>query len=213
MVTGTHNSRGQVFVVDEHRAVRGALDALGINVYYFSNASDCLAQLYSRKCDLLVVILQTPEKNGLRLLEQVEKRLPRVPILFATKCHDIPTAVSAIRAGVTDIIEKPFEKADLIQKVKSILRQNHAAMPDAFKVLTPKEVRVFRLIVEGNSNREIAEMTKRHLKTIEAQRASLMRKLGARNVIDLLKLGVTSGLVSLPTKQGFLKRTARTNEC
>lgn len=199
MVAGNHNSREQVLVLDEDHTIRGTLEVLGIRVYYFSSAADCLAQLHSRRYDLLVMDLRTPEMSGLRLLEQVEKRIPWVPILFATKSDDIPTAVTAAKVGVVDVIEKPVKKADLIQKVRSILRQNHIEIPNAFKALSPNEMKVFRLIMEGNSNRKIAEMTKRHLKTIESQRASLMRKLGARNVIHLFNLGVTSGLVLLPT--------------
>jgi two-component system, LuxR family, response regulator FixJ len=197
MMTKADNSPKWVFVLDEDQMVRETLEASGILVRCFRGAAECLVRLRSRRCDLLITDLKMC-KNGLQPLEQVKEIIPWVPVLIVTGYSDIPTAVKAIKEGAVDFIEKPFEKAYFVQKVKSILQQSHGLAPDAARALTPKEARVLRLIIEGRSNREIAEKTHRHLKTIEAHRAGIMRKLGARNIVELLKLAAAMGLVVLP---------------
>jgi FixJ family two-component response regulator len=202
MVREADNSREWIFVVDEDQSVGDTLQASGMQVRCFVRAAECLALLRRRRCDLLITDLQKRKTNVLRLLEQVKKRTPWVPVLIVTGSGDIPTAVTAIKRGAVDFIEKPFREAYLIEEVKLILRQNHGVAPDAAKALTPKEFRVLKLIVEGKSNREIAKETRRHMKTVEAHRARLMRKLGARNVIELLKLAGAMRLVILPFEGG-----------
>jgi two-component system response regulator FixJ len=212
VVTKADDLQEWIFVVDEDQSVRETLQASGMHVRCFLRARECLAQLCRGRCDLLITDLQRPQMNGLRLLEQVKELSPWVPVLIVTGHGDVPTAVRAIKGGAVDFVEKPLRKADFVGKVKLILRRSHMAALEALRDLTAKEMEVFRLIVAGRSNREIAEETNRHVKTIEAHRADLMRKLGARNVIELLKLGADIGLVVLPTKQGPGGSMLQTNE-
>jgi len=211
-VTEADNSRLCIFLVDVDPFVGEMFETSGMYVRCFSLVTECLVRLCFQRCDLMIADLQMPRKNGLRLLEQVKEQTPWVPVLIVTAYGNIPTAVRAIKGGAFDFIQKPFRKAYLMQKVNLALQQSRMVHPEAIRHLTPKEVAVFRLIVEGRSNREIAEKTNRHVKTIEAHRAGLMQKLGARNVIELLKLGVATGLVSLPAKKEPVESALQANE-
>lgn len=213
MVTKADNPREWIFVVDGDSLVRETLQASGMRVLDFCYPAECLVQMSRKRCDLLITDLETHQTNGLRLLEQVKARAPWIPVLIVTEHGDIPAAVRAIKGGAAGFIEKPFKNAFFIQAVKGILRQSRMAGLDAVRALTPKEVEVFRLIIEGRTNREIAEQTDRHVKTVEAHRARIMQKLGTRNVVDLLRLGAAMGLVLLPTTQQSAESTLQTKEC
>jgi len=162
MVTKADNSRGQVFFVDDDPAVcvavRETLEESNIPVQCFTHAAECLAQVRSGRCDLLIADLMMPEKDGMQLLQEVRELTPWVSVLVVTGYGDIPTAVKAIKCGAVDFIEKPLGKAHFVEKVKSILEKQSRMVPlDAVRALTPRELKVLKLIVEGKNNSEIAE--------------------------------------------------------
>ncbi len=217
MVTKADNSWGQVFFIDDDPAVcvavRETLEESNIPVQCFTHAAECLAQVRSGRCDLLIADLRMPEKDGMQLLQEVRELTPWVSVLVVTGYGDIPTAVKAIKCGAIDFIEKPLGKSHFVQKVKSILEEQSRRVPvDVVRALTLREMRVLKLIVEGKSNSEIAETINRSVRTVETHRAGLMRKLGAHNLIELLKLAAAMGLVALPTKQGPVESTRQMDE-
>ncbi len=217
MVTKADNSRGQVFFVDDEpavcAAVRETLEESNIPVRCFTHAAECLAQVCSGRCDLLIADLRMPEKDGMQLLQEVKELTPWVPVLIITGYGDIPTAVKAIKCGAVDFIEKPFGKAHFVQEVKSILEEQSRVVPlDSVRTLTPRELKVLQLIVNGMDTKEIARTTKCAIRTVEAHRAGLMRKLGAHNLVELLKLAAAIGLIALPTKQGPVDSTRQMDE-
>jgi FixJ family two-component response regulator len=114
---------------------------------------------------------------------------------------DVPTAVQAIKGGAVDFIEKPLAKEDFVRKVRTILEQS--AIPVAYTggPLTMAEMNVLRLIVDGKSNREIADFLHRSIRTVETHRAAVMHKFGVNSLIDLIKRVAAMGLVDLKTKQ------------
>ena len=190
-----------IFFLDDESKIREViketLQESGLEVECFGSPTECLAQLRSAKCHLLITDLRMPEKDGMELLTEAKQLAPWVPVLVITGYGDIPTAVRAIKSGAVDFIEKPLVKENFIRKVKSILQ--HGAPGDARlgQPLTRAEAHILKLIIEGKSNREIANSLNRSRRTIEVHRAHLMRKLGVDNVIDLVKLGAAMGLVNL----------------
>lgn len=190
-----------IFFLDDEPMIREVvmetLQESDIEVECFESPAECLAQLRSKKCDLLITDLKMPEKDGFELLIEVKHLAPWVPVMVITGYGDIPTAVKAIKGGAVDFIEKPLIKKTFVRKVKSILQ--HGVPHDARlgKPLTRAEASILKLVIEGKSNREIANKLNRSVRTIEVHRAHLMRKLGVDNVIDLVKLGVAMGLVNI----------------
>jgi FixJ family two-component response regulator len=193
-----NNNRRHIFFVDDELKVRQAvvetLEQLSVRVTCFPCASDCLDQLSCQKCDLLVTDLRLPEMDGIELLRRARLIAPWVPVLIITGYGDVPTAVEAIKAGAVDFVEKPLDKKSFVRKVESLLSENgnhkHLGKP-----LTQSERTVLRLVIDGKSNKEIADLLNRSKRTIEVHRAKVMRKLGAKSLVDLVKRAAVMRLV------------------
>jgi FixJ family two-component response regulator len=203
MVKKADNSRGQVFFVDDEpavcAAVKDTLEKSHIPVRCFTHPAECLAQLRKGGCDVLIADLKMPEKNGMELLREVRDVAPWILVLIVTGYGDIPTAVTAMKCGAADFIEKPLGKDGFLQKVNGLLERSRMLHLDGFRALTQMEWNVLRLIIAGNSNSEIAAGIKRARRTIEAHRRAVMCKLGVHNLVELLKVATAAGLVDLPT--------------
>lgn len=195
------SAKRQIFFLDDESKIREVvketLEDSDIEVECFSSPAECLAQMRSAKCDLLITDLRMPEKNGIELLSDVKQLAPWVPVLMITGYGDIPTAVRAIKGGAVDFIEKPLVKETFVRKVKSILQHGVPGDATLGQPLTRAEAKILKLVIEGKSNREIANSLNRSVRTVEVHRAHLMHKLGVDNVIDLIKLGAAMGLVNL----------------
>jgi len=193
-----------VFVVDDEpqvlQAIGETLRDLGVEVTCFANPARCLKQVRAQKCDLVITDLKMPGMDGIELLKKVKHAAPWVPVLILTGYADIPTATAAIKAGAEDFMEKPFVKVDLLQRVRSILNEHSLLDSRVDQPLTKMETKVLGLIVDGRSNKEIANVLNRSIRTIEVHRAHMMHKLGVENLTDLIKRAVTMGLVHPPER-------------
>ncbi len=200
-----NNAKQHIFFVDDEPKIREVvsetIEQLGVKVSCFASAADCLEQLVFQRCDLLITDVKMPEMDGMELLAKAKRRAPWLPILVITGYGDIPMAVTAIKAGAVDFIEKPLDKKSFLWKVKSILQQS--TFDDSYrgKPLTESEMIVLKLVITGKSNKKIAYLLHRSVRTIEVHRSHLMRKLDVDNVIDLVKRVAMMGLVELPAKQ------------
>jgi FixJ family two-component response regulator len=201
----TRYANRHIFFVDDEPKVREVvgetLEQLGSKVSCFANASDCLEQLEIQRCDLLITDIKMPEMNGIELLTEAKNIAPWLPVLVVTGYGDIPTAVTAVKAGAVDFIEKPLETETFLRKVKSLMKRN--AVLDFMKdgPLTKSEVRILRLVIEGKSSKEISNLLHRSVRTIEVHRARIMHKLGVDNLVDLVKRAAVMGLIDLIDKQ------------
>jgi FixJ family two-component response regulator len=186
-----------VFVDDEPRVcsvVSKTLERVGLSVQCFYCVQDCLSHLTAGSCDLLITDVRMPEKDGIDLLREVRERLPWLPVLLVTGYGDVPMAVRAMKAGAADFIEKPLERDTFLQAVQSVLARNagQAALEDY--ALTRMEMKVLYMILDGGNNREIADALHRSHRTIEVHRGHVMQKLGATNIIELLRRAADMGL-------------------
>jgi two-component system response regulator FixJ len=195
------NDNRQIFFVDDEPKVREVvgetLEQLGLRVRCFANAADCLEQMEIQGCDLLITDMKMPGMNGLELLAEAKRMIPWLPVLIVTGYGDIPTAVTAMKAGAVDFIEKPLEMRTLLSKAQSLLEHDAAFNSNIDKLLTRNEIRILRLIVEGKSSREIANVIHRSVRTVEVHRSRMMRKLGVGHLIDLVKRAAALGLVEI----------------
>ena len=200
-----NTAKQHIFFLDDEldvcEAASGALEECGFEVSHFTHVADCLEQLRSQECDLLITDLKMPELDGIEVLREARHIAPWVPLLIVSGYGDVPTVVTAIKGGAVDFIEKPLGRENFLSKVESILAQSTVA-DSLGKPLTKKEMAVLRLIADGKSNKEIAHLFHRSLRTIELHRHHLMVKLGVDNIVDLLERAAQMGLVELPSKQG-----------
>jgi len=194
-----------IFFLDDEpmirEVIRETLEDLNFKVSCFANPIECLSKLRSKQCDLLITDLKMPEKDGIELLTDVQHLAPWVPVLMITGYGDIPTAVKAMKAGAVGFIEKPLDKKNLVRMIRSILKKNVSSHPDLGHFLTRNETKILQLIINGLSNKEIANLLHRSARTIEVHRAHLMHKLGVDNLVDLVKRVASMGLVDLEQKQ------------
>ena len=186
-----NDAKQNVFLVDDEPEVRTVigrtLEQAGFKVSCFSHASDCLEQLRSRPCDLLIADVKMPGMDGIELLTKVKCIIPSLPVLVITGYGDIPMAVKALKAGASDFIEKPLNRKSFLSAVEFALKGNTPPHHLVNKVLTKTEMGILRLILDGKSNKEIAGLRNRSVRTIEDQRRRIMRKLGVDNLVDLVK--------------------------
>jgi FixJ family two-component response regulator len=193
-----NNNKQHIFFVDDEQKVRQVvaetINQIGLHVSCFACAFDCLEQLPTRRCDLLITDLRMLEMNGMELLRRAKAMAPWLPVLIMSGYGDIPTAVEAIKAGAADFIEKPLDKESFLRKVKSLLPENgnHKHLG---KSLTQSEERVLKLVLNGRSNQEIARLLSRSRRTIEVHRANMMHKLGVDSLVDLVKRAAVMGLI------------------
>ena len=179
-----------VFVVDEEPTIRmafqRAVDSGGMHASTFSRAEDCLAALSETACDVVITDIRLAGRDGLALLQETRRRFPWVRVLFVTAYADVSLAVTALKAGAADFLEKPVDQQELLSAIENALK---GAPPVSFprEGLSPMEVQVLRLFLEGKTSRETAAALTRSARTIEVHRHQLMRKFGARNAVQLAR--------------------------
>ncbi|MBN2181269.1 MAG: response regulator transcription factor [Sedimentisphaerales bacterium] len=194
-----------IFFVDDEPKVREVvgetLEQLGSKVRCFAKASECLEQIETQRCDLLITDVKMPEMNGIELLIKAKRIAPWLPVLIVTGYGDIPTAVTAVKAGAVDFIEKPLETETFLRKVKSLLKHNSVLNFIKDNPLTRSEIKILRLVIEGKSSKEIANILHRSIRTVEVHRSGIMHKLGVDNLVDLVKRAAAMGLIDLLDEQ------------
>jgi len=147
----------------------------------------------------LIVDIRMPGISGLELQDRLVERKSPLPIVFITGHGDVPMAVTTMKKGAMDFIQKPFKEEELVSLVERMLDQARdsfndsqtAANRDALMAkLTTREAQVLERIVAGRLNKQIADDLGISIKTVEAHRANIMEKLNANTVADLLKIAL-----------------------
>lgn len=196
-----------VYVVDDDEAVRDSLTWLlesnGYLVRCHASAERFLQSLQSTdKSTISCVILDVrmPGMSGLELQERlISENLP-MPISFITGHGDVSMAVTTMKKGAVDFIEKPFKENELCALVEKMLTKARTDFSQASQrkttqgllgKLTGRERQVLERIVAGRLNKQIADDLGISIKTVEAHRANIMEKLNVNTVADLLRLALS----------------------
>ncbi|MBF22595.1 MULTISPECIES: response regulator transcription factor [Alcaligenaceae] len=203
-MTTTTTVSNTVFIVDDDEAVRDSLrwllEANGYRVKAYSGAEEFLNTYDADQVAVLIADVRMPGMSGLELQEELLARNAPLPIVFITGHGDVPMAVSTIKKGAVDFLEKPFNESDLRSIVARMLEQ---ATEDAAKLqeqksqqailsrLTSREQQVLERIVAGRLNKQIAGDLNISIKTVEAHRANIMEKLEVTTVADLMKIALS----------------------
>ena len=195
--------RGTVYVVDDDEAVRDSLQWLlegkDYRVKCFDSAESFLARFDPREVACLIADIRMDGMSGLELQDKLLERRSPLPVTFITGHGDVPMAVTTMKKGAEDFIEKPFKEDELVALVEKMLeraridfsKHQEAASRDALlSRLTTREAQVLERIVAGRLNKQIADDLGISIKTVEAHRANIMEKLNANTVADLLKIAL-----------------------
>jgi FixJ family two-component response regulator len=199
-------SRGEIFVVDDDSAVRDTLSmvlsAAGYEVICFADGAALLAVARNRTPSCILLDVHIPGKSGLDILRELHGEDYPAPIFMISGQGDIAMAVSAIKNGALDFIEKPFRGTELVARLDEAIgayarrqEQNSSIATLHFpgrEPLTRREREVLEQFTAGASNKEAGRTLGISPRTIEDHRANIMKKLGARNAADLVRIVMTA---------------------
>ena len=183
-----------VFVVDDDPALRDSIALLvraeGLAARTFDSARSFLDTWDRSESGCLIVDLRMPGLSGLDLQERLAGDEAAPPIIFLTGHGTVPAAVLALKAGAMDFLEKPFDPATLLARVREALARDRRRRSNARRLdaLTRREREVLEQVASGKTNKVIAVNLGISERTVEQHRAHGMRKLGVRTVATLVRL-------------------------
>ena len=197
--------KGTVFIIDDDEGVREGLSLLletvGQPCEVYSSAIDFLEAYDPNKRGCLVLDIRMPRMSGLDLQEKLDERESLLPIIFITGHGDIPMAVDAMRRGALDFIRKPFREQDLLDRINEAIEYD-AGKREAFldnqellnriSSLTERESDVFHRVAAGDMSKVIGMDLGISERTVEAHRAQIMRKMGARTLAQLVRMELSA---------------------
>jgi FixJ family two-component response regulator len=188
-----------VYLVDDDAAVRDALGLLlrsvGLDCEVFASALEFLESYDPGRHSCLVADIRMPGLSGLELQQRLNEQRAGIPIVFITGHGDVPMAVSAMKSGATDFVQKPFRDQDLIDRIHKALGQDkeqrgrraeEQAIRKRLALLTPREAEVMQRVVRGQANKVIAMDLGVSQRTVELHRARVMHKLKMRSLAELV---------------------------
>jgi FixJ family two-component response regulator len=206
-VGGGPDARGVVYVIDDDASMRESLRSLfgsvGLRVETFGAAPEFLERKLPDAAICLVVDVRLPGLSGLDFQAELSKANIDVPIIFITGHGDIAMTVKAMKAGAVEFLAKPFRDQDLLDAVKFALekdeakrkrREASAVVRSRFEALTPREQEVMSLVTSGLMNKQVAaEMGVSEI-TVKVHRGSVMRKMKADSLADLVMIADMLGI-------------------
>jgi FixJ family two-component response regulator len=196
-----------VFVIDDDESVRTSLATLlesdGYTVESFVSAAEFLMGAPNVGPACLVLDVRLPGLDGFALQRRLAERGRTEQIVFITGYGDIPMGIQAMKRGAVDFLPKPFEDQALLDAVAQAIarsadnwreREEVAQIRARIATLTPREFEVFRLVITGLLNKQIAGELGAALRTIKTHRGRVMHKLGVQSVADLVRLAQKVGI-------------------
>jgi FixJ family two-component response regulator len=192
-----------VFVVDDDISVRESLELLiqqeGLCVETFTSAQEFLDRPRTFVPSCLVLDISMPGLNGLELQKRVVAERHDMPVIFVTGHGDIPTTVKAMKAGAVEFLTKPISDEALLCAIHGSLARSKAllgrdeelrSLRARYAHLTSREREVFALVVTGLSNKQVGGELGISEITVKAHRGSLMRKMAADSIAELVNMAI-----------------------
>lgn len=190
-----------IHVVDDDASVRTAvgrvLRASGYQISLYESADQLLQNLPPPERGCILLDQRMPGLTGTQLQERLTESGCSLPIIFLSGHGDIPTSVRAIKSGAEDFLSKPVRQNVLLDAVQRALKRYDdeqqrngqlRRLHEHFSLLTPREREVFRLVVRGKLNKQIAHDLGTSERTIKAHRHKIMEKFKVRSVAELVSI-------------------------
>jgi two-component system response regulator FixJ len=192
-----------VFVIDDDPGMRDSLKTLletsGYQVRAHESAVAFLAGDGPSGRGCVLTDIRMPDMDGLQLQQELRARGANLPVILMTGHGDVPLAVSAMKAGAIDFLEKPFDDTALVNSVNRALEEaqkadateaSTKAVHDRIAQLTAREKQVLDLLVAGRPNKIIAYELSISPRTVEIHRARVMDKMAARSLAELVRMSL-----------------------
>ncbi|MBA2398545.1 MAG: response regulator transcription factor [Bradyrhizobium sp.] len=200
--TSRGETKGEIFILDNDAAMRETLartlEQRGYDVISFADGASLLAHAKAHMPLCIFLEVGTTDRSGIDLLKRLRAENCPAPVFVTSATGAISMAVDAVRNGAFDFIVKPFCEREIARRVEAAIDEysrpavsGHAADASLFipggQPLTSREREVLARIAVGETNKEAARRLGLSARTIEGYRASIMRKVGARNAAELLR--------------------------
>jgi DNA-binding NarL/FixJ family response regulator len=211
----------RTLLAEDHTIVRKGLRSLldgagGIQVVgEAADGREAVDKVRHLLPDVVVMDIAMPGLNGLEATRQIRKQFPKVKVLILTMHADEEHILQILQAGASGYVVKQDAPEELVSAVQTVDRGDLFLSPSisrtviqeyirraeamagrvSYEPLTPREREVLQLIAEGRPPREIAEILRISVKTVETHRAHLMRKLDARSTADLTRYAIRKGII------------------
>ncbi len=211
----------RILLADDHAIMRDGIRAL-INLHddieivgEASEGRETIDKVQELEPDIVVMDIAMPGMDGLEATRRIKNKYPKVKVLVLTQYNNREYILSAIKAGAAGYVPKRALGSDLISALRAIQRGESFLYPSAaaaliedyrqqaevepYDRLTAREREVLKLIAEGRTSREVADILFISLKTVQGHRAKIMEKLDIHNRTELIKYAMRKGLVSMDT--------------
>ena len=192
-----------VHVVDDDPAMRDSLafllDTAGLASRTYDSAGALLAETDGLAPGCIVTDVRMPGMTGLEMVRRLTESGVRHPVIVMTGHADVPLAVEALRAGVSDFIEKPFDDEALLASIRTALAAQAGpaddngqdpAVRERLASLSARERQVLDGLVAGRANKVIAYDLGISPRTVEVYRANVMTKMQARSLSELVRMSI-----------------------
>ena len=196
-----------VFIIDDDDALREALRSLlrsvRLRTEMFSCAAEFLESTQPVVASCLLLDVRLPGTSGLDFQALLAQANVRLPIIFMTGYGDVPMTVRAMKAGAIDFLTKPFRGQDMLDAVATAIMRDRnrrqretlaAQMQTRLRALTCREREVMALVTSGLLNKQVAARTGLAEVTVKIHRKHAMSKMGARSLVDLVRIADLLGL-------------------
>jgi FixJ family two-component response regulator len=193
--------RIRIAIIEDEESVRNALvfqlSTAGFEVVAYSSAEELLESADAKDLDCVVADIYLPRMNGLQLQEELNRTIPYASIVFITGHGDLALGMHAMRKGAVDFLEKPLDDQALLSSINrgaQLSRERRAKQfrriefEELERSLTSREREVFALITTGLLNKQVASELGTTERTVKAHRASVMTKMGAGSLADLVRM-------------------------
>ena len=210
----------RVLIADDHALVRAGIRALveridGVVVVgEAGKGSEALELVRQLGPDLILLDITMPDGNGFEVLDQVTKLYPEIRVIVLTVHEAGEYALRAVREGAAGYLPKSAASIELEQAIQTVIRgeryispetaqntifevTNRATKRDLLATLSPRQCEVLRLIAEGKTTKQIAQVLEISVKTVETHRAQLMERLGIHDVAGLVRYAIIVGLIEV----------------
>jgi len=191
----------KVAIIEDEENVRNALvfqlSTAGFAVVAYSSAEELLESADAKDFDCVVADIYLPRMNGLQLQEELNRTIPYASIVFITGHGDLSLGMHAMRQGAVDFLEKPVDDQALLSSINRGAQLSRERRVEQFRrieseklerSLTSREREVFALITTGLLNKQVAAELGTTERTVKAHRASVMSKMGAGSLADLVRM-------------------------
>ena len=198
-----------VHVVDDNPAVRDAIcwlvEQVGLEGRPYESAQEFLEKSDAGSRGVLVLDIRMPGMSGLELQDRLRTTLSQLPVIIVTVHGDVPITVRAMKAGAYEFLQKPFNDQDLLEAIQGALAEYSSIwkkedqkqrLQQNLSNLTPREREVLLHLGHGKPNKVIAYDMQLSVRTVEGYRASIMDKLHARTIGELMQLVLDAGLLN-----------------